>query len=81
VGDIPFRPDSLSVGPELFRLLKQSTPQEPGPLADPALFGLPVTVDRWMPDGFVVVVGPPKDPASLDPLDRIPQVRIIRVGR
>ena len=79
---IPFASDTFGFQPEYLRMsdgTRELFPKDTRPERAEHLFGLPVIVDRWMPDGFVAVVGPPKDPGSRDPADWLPQIVVINV--
>ena len=73
-GTLGFVPDYLKMSDAT----KDLFPKRPAPAVE-RLFGLPVVIDRWVPDGFVAVVGPPKDPSSRDPMDWMQQVVLINV--
>ena len=73
-GTLGFVPDYLKMSDAT----KDLFPKRPAPAVE-RLFGLPVVIDRWVPDGFVAVVGPPKDPGSRDPADWLPQIVFINV--
>lgn len=74
----PYPADELKVSDGTWRYLKEHAATVSA--TPPSLFGIRVVVDPMMPNGFLAIVGPPKDPHSPYPLDRLPQVTIVKVG-